>query len=255
MTKAHKAPVPSDRLRAAPRPKAIRRPGLLHKAILLQKAILITVIGGWLVAAMFLAPPALAQSLIVLDEGMVARNAAQTALLGTERYVEDTLVDEWIRLLTKLAAYDGRDLDGLLDELDALMGAGVALGYDRPDLILRYGERFRGYAAPADPLQEQRERARDLLGTYRSGLRLAAAQLRRYAADLDRLQRYKLELVWQGRQGTLDVGAQARLFAAEEAMLFRELMMTRSLVRTLGAADRADRQAEAAAVLERGLRP
>jgi hypothetical protein len=215
-----------------------------------------------LVALSAAGAPAAAQ-IPVIDDGMVSRNAAQSAQQVVEGEHEEVMIDYFLRLLLKLASYDWRDLDEAAAAVEAIMGAGDVLGYSQDDIVALFEETFPGYEDVLGWAAHHEERLRRTASSYEAILLSLREQHGRWEDDLGELGSLKLKVTATiqlgnpdgegSKQTMMEVRAAARLFAQEETVLIRQAMMNRTLIRNLELADKANRRGHTAATIERML--
>lgn len=208
-------------------------------------------------------PPTVHAQVPVVDNQMAAYNSIQTGQQIIEKDHENKKVDVLLRLLLKMTAYDGRDLDGAVAELEAILDAADVLGYTRADLASRLEETFPGYADHVDWAAHHTARIQRAHSTYRAVLLSMREQQRRWEGDLEALDALRdnatstIQLGHPGGEGSqqtmMEVRAAARLLGQEEAMMIRHALMNRALIRNLRLANAAHLRGHRAATLERML--
>jgi hypothetical protein len=210
-----------------------------------------------------LAPFRADAQLPVVDDRMVSHNGVQTGQQVLESIHESQKVDVFLRLLLKVTGYDGRDLDGAVAELKAILAAADVLGYTRPDLGARIEATFPGYADRVNWAEHHAARIRGVHSSYRAVLLSLQAQQQRWHEDLDALDDLRRRITGTIRLGhpdgegskqtMMEVRAAARLMGQEETMMIRQALMNRALIRTLALSQAAHLRGNRAATLERML--
>jgi len=210
-----------------------------------------------------LAPLRAHAQLPVVDDRMVSHNGVQTGQQVLESIHESQKVDVFLRLLLKVTGYEGRDLDGAVAELEAILAAADVLGYTRPDLEARFEATFPGYADRVNWAEHHAARLRQIHSTYRAVLLSLQEQQRRWPEDLDALEGLRRRVTGTVRLGDpdgegskqtmMEVRAAARLLGQEETMMIRQALLNRALMRTLALSNAAHLRGTRAATLERML--
>jgi len=166
-------------------------------------------------------------------------------------------------------AFEWRDAAELAALVETLMSEADVLGYTRGDLQLLIEEAYPGFAPVADWATHQKDRARQVLGTHRAVLLALAHDQEQWADQQERLLRLKNRIDGVGeswgsvvtpllpdvapRQKLMELRANARAFAQQEALLLREAMLGHSLLYHLQNASGPDAKARQLALTERAI--
>ena len=209
---------------------------------------------------------------LVHDGGMAERNQETLTRHALEQFVERHAVLDFTReMLRGLPAgeFEWRDAYELATLVETLMSDAGVLGYTREDLQLLIEEAYPGFRPVADWTIQQETRARQVLGTHRAVLLSIAEDQKRWAAQQGRLHRLKSRIDGAGeswgsvvtpllpdvapRQKLMELRANARAFAQQEALLLREALLGRSLLYNLQNATGPDRKARQLALTEKAI--
>jgi hypothetical protein len=128
--------------------------------------------------------------------------------------------------------------------------------------VLEHRRRLGGAASgvehsPSPPLESFSMRSlretEALLEVHRAALRDLSLQTEALAREARRLGHLPRRLATRSRQQAMDVWAGARLQAAEDAVLLREMLRVRSLLRATTEAHATRAKSERVRVIQRGL--
>jgi len=208
----------------------------------------------------------------VHDGGMADQNQETLMRHALEQFVErHTILDFTRQMMRGLpnSEFEWRDAVELATLVEAVMSEPGVLGYTRGDLQLLIEEAYPGFRPVADWGAQQEDRARKVLGTHRAVLLSLAKDQERWAAQQERLHRLKSRIDGAGenwgsvvtpllpdvapRQKLMELRANARAFAQQEALLLREAMLGRSLLYNLQNATDPDAKARQLALIERAI--
>ena len=139
-------------------------------------------------------------------------------------------IDNQLLALRKLADPNWREIASLLNDLDAVMRSGQALGYTLAGIESQFRNVFPGWQSWSNPAmyQLQTERALD---TMRAGLSSANRQGQTFAAGEETLAAIRAQMAaTQGHQQALEQLATLGSFSAQEQLLTRQsLAVTNNL--------------------------
>lgn len=208
----------------------------------------------------------------VQDDRMVQQNRETLARHTFEQFVERFAVLDFTREMMKqlpASEFEWRDAYVLATLVETVMSEADVLGYTREDLQLLIEEAYPGFRPVADWATHQEGRARQLLGTHRAVLLALAHDQEQWADQQERLLRLKARIDGAGeswgsilapflpdvapRQRLMELRANARAFAQQEALLLREAMLGRSLLYHLQNASGPDAKARQLALTERAI--
>lgn len=208
----------------------------------------------------------------VHDGGMAERNQETLTRHALEQFVERHAILGFTREMMRglpNSEFEWRDVFELAIAVETLMSEPGVLGYTREDLGLLIEEAYPGFAPVADWATQQEGRARQVLKTHRAILLSIAEDERRWAGQQERLLRLKSRVDGVGeswgsfvtpplpdlapRQKLMELRANARAFAQQEALLLREAMLGRSLLYNLQNATGPDRKARQLALTDRAI--
>ena len=208
----------------------------------------------------------------VQDDGMIQKNQETIARHTFEQLVERYAILDFTREMMKRlpnSEFEWRDAFELALAVEALMDQPDVLAYTRDDLGVLVEEAYPGFRPVADWETQQRIRARQVLETHRAVLLSLAQDQERWAAQQERLLRLKSRIDGVGeswgsvlapilpdvapRQKLMELRANARAFAQQEALLLREAMLGRSLLYNLQNATGPDTKARQLALTERAV--
>jgi hypothetical protein len=203
---------------------------------------------------------------------MVQKNQKTIAYHAFEQFVERHAILDFTRQMMKAlqdTGFEWRDASELAALVETLMSEADVLGYTREDLRLLIEEAYPGFRPVADWGAQQEARARQVLGTHRAVLLSLAKDQERWDAQQDRLHRLKNRIDGVGerwgsivtfplpdvapRQKLMELRANARALAQQEALLLREAMLGRSLLYNLQNATGPDAKARELALTERAI--
>jgi hypothetical protein len=208
----------------------------------------------------------------VRDGLMAERNRETLARHSFEQLVERYAILGFTQdMMERLpaGAFEWRDAFELATLVETLMSEHDVLGYTRVDLQLLIEEAYPGFRPVVDWAAQQEDRAKKVLGTHRAVLLSLAEDQERWAAQQDRLRRLKSRIDGAGeswgsfvtpllpdvapRQKLMELRANARVLAQQEALLLREAMLGRSLLYNLQNATGPDAKARQLALTERAV--
>jgi len=208
----------------------------------------------------------------VHDGGMADRNQETLTRHALEQFVERHAILDFTREMMRglpAGEFEWRDAYALATLVETLMSDAGVLGYTREDLQLLIEEAYPGFRPVADWGAQQETRARQVLGTHRAVLLSLAHDQERWAAQQGRLLRLKSRIDGAGeswgsvvtpllpdvapRQKLMELRANARALAQQEALLIREAMLGRSLLYNLQNATGPDAKARQLALTERAI--
>lgn len=206
-------------------------------------------------------------------DGLMADRNRETLARHTfeqlvERYAILGFTEDMMERLPA-GAFEWRDASELAALVETLMSDADVLGYTRGDLRILIEEVYPGFGPVADWGAQQKDRARQVLGTHRAVLLSLAQDQERWDAQQDRLHRLKNRIDGVGerwgsivtfplpdvapRQKLMELRANARALAQQEALLLREAMLGRSLLYNLQNATGPDAKARQLALTERAV--
>ena len=223
-----------------------------------------------LLSILFVAP---AYGQYPVRDGLMAERNQETLARHTfeqlvERYAILGFTQDMMERLPA-GAFEWQDAFELATLVETLMEEADVLGYTRGDLQLLIEEAYPGFRPVADWAAQQEDRAKKVLGTHRAVLLSLAQDQERWAAQQQRLHRLKSRIdgvgeSWGGfvtpllpevapRQKLMELRANARALAQQEALLLREAMLGRSLLYNLQNATGPDAKARQLALTERAV--
>jgi hypothetical protein len=231
----------------------------------LSKGLGLTVLGlravcaGMLAGLLAAAPigTAAAQVPVVVDRKMAEHNAKQSAIAVLEADLARRILRLWRHALQKgPAGSPGRDVPAMVENGEATAATTRLLE------VLEHRRRLGGAASgvehsPSPPLESFSMRSlretEALLEVHRAALRDLSLQTEALAREARRLGHLPRRLATRSRQQAMDVWAGARLQAAEDAVLLREMLRVRSLLRATTEAHATRAKSERVRVIQRGL--
>lgn len=208
----------------------------------------------------------------VQDDGMMQKNQETQVRHTFEQFVERHAILDFTREMMKrlpASEFEWRDAFELAIAVETMMSETGVLGYTREDLHLLIEEAYPGFAPVADWAAQQEGRSRQVLATHRAVLLSIVEDQHRWAGQQERLLRLKSRIDGVGeswgsvvtpllpdvapRQKLMELRANARAFAQQEALLLREALLGRSLLYNLQNAERPDAKAQQLALTERAI--
>lgn len=208
----------------------------------------------------------------VHDGGMADRNQETLTRHTLEQFVERHAILDFTRQMMRglpAGEVEWRDAVELAIVVETLMSETDVLGYTREDLRPLIEEAYPGFRSVADWATQQEGRARQVLGTHRAVLLSLAQDQERWAAQQERLHRLKSRIDGVGeswgsvvtpllpdvapRQKLMELRANARALAQQEALFLREALLGRSLLYNLQNATGPDAKARQMSLTERAI--
>lgn len=206
------------------------------------------------------------------DKLMAERNRETLMRHASEQLMEHYAILDFTREMMRGlpdSEFEWRDAFALAVAIEALLDEPGVFGYAREGLGWLIEEAYPGFRPVADWGVQQEGRARQVLATHRAVLLSLAYDQERWAAQQERLDRLTRRIEGVGRdwgsfvtpffpdvaprQKLMELRANARAFAQQEAVLLREALLGRSLLYNLQNAAGPDAKARRLALTERAL--
>jgi len=206
------------------------------------------------------------------DDLMAERNRETLMRHAFEQLMEHYAILDFTREMMRGlpdSEFEWRDAGELAIAVERVMSEPSVLGYTREDLHILFEEVYPGFAPVADWGVQQEGRLRQVLATHRAVLLSLAHDQQRWAAQQERLLRLRRRIEGVGRdwesfvtpflpdvaprQKLMELRANAKALAQQEAVLLREALLGRSLLFTLQNAAGPDAKARRLALTERAV--
>jgi type IV secretion system protein TrbJ len=195
-----------------------------------------------------------AGTVTVFDPAMFARQLQQLQQQTQAVLTEAQQLRNMVQNTT--GGYGGvwQSNQSFLDELGSLIQQQGGLSYTLADLQAQFGQRFPGYAVPANPDQQKAKNAAVTLNTLNGTLAVAQGQARNFSNEQAQLAELEARnTTATGRMQAIQVGNEISLQEAQQVQMLRQLIVAMINAQNVAAANRINGQAAEDASVQRWL--
>ena len=183
------------------------------------------------------APGRVHSQFVVLDPTNLAQNVLQVLRAAQQINNQRQQITYQLQALRKLPNPNWREIATLVNQLDALMRQGEALGYSIESLDKQFDQTFPGNQAAANNLLvpiAQRQQALRTLRTMRAALNVLQSHSHSFQSGQQKLAAIKASMHGiEGTQEALELQSTLDAFVAEEIGLLRQAVATQTNVQAV----------------------